>query len=364
MNEREAYIALNLMDKVGPVMVRALCEELGSIEAIFDAAPEVLRRAKGVGKRVADAIVSQRDRIPWQREIERAEAGRMRLVTPVDVDYPEVLKAIHDPPLALYVRGALQARDAHAVAVVGTRRPTHYGRETAARMAGGLARAGYTVVSGLARGVDAVAHEAALKAKGRTVAVIGSGMACLYPPAHLELATRIAEHGAVLSEFPLDRQPDKTTFPMRNRIVSGLSRGVVVVEAGRRSGALITADSALEQGRDVFAVPGRVDCERAEGCHALIRKGAALVRNAEDVIEEYGSLWGPSAPEVAGDKATQALTDDEAVLVGLLEDGPRPVDDLIRESGLAAAAIGGVLIGLEMKRAVRMLPGRMVERRT
>jgi DNA processing protein len=280
----------------------------------------------------------------------------------VDPDYPEALAGIYDPPLSLYVRGALQQGDRHAMAIVGTRRGTHYGRDTAKRLAGGLARAGYTVVSGLARGIDTVAHQGALEAKGRTLAVIGSGMDHLYPPDNAELADRIAEQGAVISEFPLVRRPDRTTFPMRNRIISGLSKGIVVVEAGQRSGALITADAALEQGRDVFAVPGRIDNRYADGPNALIRKGAVLVRGVEDILQECGTLWGGAlAKAAAAPRELCRLNEEERSLLGLLEHGEQGVDELIRRSGLGASRVSAVLLALEMKRVIRMLPGRVVE---
>ncbi|NQU41120.1 MAG: DNA-protecting protein DprA [Lentisphaerae bacterium] len=364
MQERDAYVALNLMEKVGPVTVRSLVEALGSAGAIFEASKQDLLGVHGVGPAVAGQIARQSRCLDWQGELERADARGVRIVTMVDPDYPASLREIYDPPLALYVRGTLQERDQHALAIVGTRRGTHYGRDTAKRLAAGLAHAGYTIVSGLARGIDTVAHQGALEAQGRTLAVIGSGMDHLYPACNSELAEAVVLRGAVLSEFPLGRKPDRTTFPMRNRIISGLSKGIVVVEAGTRSGALITADAALEQGRNVFAVPGRIDNAYAEGPNRLIRKGATLVRGVEDILEECGTLWGSSLS-----KATMppqelcTLSEEESHLLTLLESGEQGVDELIRDSGLPAARVGSVLLALEMKRLIRMLPGRVVERR-
>lgn len=365
MNETDAYIALNMMEKVGPVGVRSLVEALGSARAVFEASREALESARGIGRQTAEAILSQRERIDWVVEQERARTMGLRILTPLDAEYPEELKSIHDPPLALYVRGTLLQRDRHAVAVVGTRRPTHYGRETTALFSEGLARCGFTVVSGLAEGVDTVAHETCLKAGGRTLAVLGGAMDCLYPASNHDLAERIAGCGAVLSEFPLGKRPDKTTFPMRNRLVSGLSVGVLVVEAGDKSGALITVNQALDQGRQVFAVPGRIDSNASRGTNGLIRQGATLVTGVEDVLRAFEFLPGgvlPAAavrPAAAGVKAV--LTTGEERIVEAIRMGEESVDGVIRRSGLPASEVGGLLIMLEMKRVVRMCPGRRLE---
>jgi DNA processing protein len=365
MTEREAYIALNLMEKVGPVSVRSLRESLGSAAAIFEASDGLLQRSRGVGPATADAILSQRAKVDWRGEIERAGEKGLRLVTPMDPEYPAALGKIHDPPLALYVMGALESRDSRAIAIVGTRRPTHYGREVAGSLAWQLAGAGYTVVSGLALGIDTAAHQGALKAKGRTLAVIGGGFHHLYPETNRELAEAIAHSGAVLSELPLDRTPDKTTFPMRNRIVSGLSAGVILVEAGVNSGALITVNQALEQGRTVFAVPGRIDSPASHGPNDLIKNGAKLIVHAQDVLDEFADLFptvrrAPSASGGAGAGAA-SLSPDERKVLDALEAGEKDVDSLIRECGIGAAAMGSLLVGLELARRIRMLPGRVVE---
>ena len=363
MDDREAYIALNMMGRVGPVGVRSLQRSLGSVRAVFEADAAALAQAPGIGREFAAAVVAQRDHVDWRGEEDRATALGARIVTPCDPEYPRPLSEIHDPPLALYVKGNLQGGDRHAIAVVGTRRPTHYGREQASRLAYGLAKAGMTVVSGLARGVDTEAHEAALKASGRTLAVLGGALDCMYPASNKGLADRIAASGAVLSEFPLGRQPDKTTFPMRNRIVSGLSMGVVVVEAGARSGALITSAQALAQGRLVFAIPGRVDVPSAAGCLSLIRDGAKLVTCLDDILQEFEYLvpQGTAAGEPAHAIPAVPLSGDEARLAAVLEEGECDVDGLIRSTGMSPAAVNSILFSMEMKRAVRMLPGRVVE---
>jgi len=362
MTEREAHILLNMMEKVGPVAVRAMVEVLGSAGAIFRADARTLTRARGVGPETAGAVVQQREQLDLDRELAEAEELGARIVTPVDEEYPAPLLEIHDPPLALYVQGSLVSRDRHAFAVVGTRRPSHYGRETAERLAFQLAKAGFVVISGLAEGIDTAAHRGTLKAQGRTMAVLGGALDCMYPVSNTDLAEEITQHGVVMSEFPLGRRPDKTTFPMRNRIVSGLALGIIVVEAAEGSGALITARQALEQGRSVFAVPGRVDSPLAQGCNGLIRGGATLIRGVDDVLDDYEYLFPRSEVEkVRSAEDRVDLTDDESTLVTALDKGENDVDSLIRDSGLQPAAVSSLLLGLEMKKVVRMMPGRMVE---
>jgi len=363
MDEREAYIALNMMEHVGPVGVCSLVSTLGCAIRVFDAGARELRVARGVGTEVAESIIRQRDELDWQAEPGRAEAIGARIVTQIDDEYPKDLLQIHDPPLALYVRGRLECRDRNAIAVVGTRRPTHYGRDCAEKFAYQLGKRGLVVVSGLAAGIDMVAHQGALKAGGRTLAVLGSGLDYIYPASNAELAEDIAARGALISEFPLGRRPDKTTFPMRNRIVSGMSMGVLIIEAGHRSGALITASLALEQGRAVFAVPGRVDSRASVGCHELIRNGACLTRQVDDILDELDLLLPRErTPMGAPTRARPPLTEGESRVFDLLESGSRDVDSLIRTTGMRPGEVSSVLIGLEMKRVVRMLPGRMVER--
>ena len=362
MNARDAYIALNLMEGIGPVRVRALSETLGSLQAIFEAGRDDLLRAPGLGPTQATAILTQRSRLPWREEQDRVEALGARLVTPADPDYPKPLTHIHDPPLALYVQGTLLPADRKAVAIVGSRHATPYGRDTADAFARQLAGVGFTVVSGLARGIDTAAHHATLKAGGRTLAVLGGALDRLYPEENRALADAIAQQGAVISEFPLGRAPDRTTFPMRNRIVSGLSLGVLVIEAGATSGALITAGQALDQGRSVFAVPGRIDSPAARGSNRLIKNGAKLVDALDDILEDFEYLIAPKPGGSARAPATALppLTDPEQQIVSALIDGERSMDELSRQTGLTAAAMSVLILGLEMKRVVRLLPGRLV----
>ena len=363
MTEQEAYIALNMMERIGPVGVRALVAALGSASAIFDASSAALQQAAGIGPELAAALIRQRDDVPLAEELARAEDTDTRIITPLDEEYPEALRQIHDPPLALYIRGRLRPTDRSAVAVVGTRRATHYGMDSARKLSYQLGKAGICVLSGLALGIDTAAHEGALRSGGRTVAVIGSGFDHLYPTENVGLAERIAEQGALMTEFPFARTPDKTTFPMRNRIVSGMSKGVLVIEAGRRSGAEITANQALSQGRSVFAVPGRIDSYASAGTNALIQQGAYLVTGVRDILEHFEMLFPASSLDDVTSKPTThpELDGDETAIVEYLVKGSAAIDVLIRESGLAPSKVASTLVALELKRLVRMLPGRKVE---
>jgi DNA processing protein len=365
MTDREAYIALNMMEGLGPIKVRALIDFLGSPQAVFETDGDELQRVRGIGDRLSRGILSQRGQVDPAAEEERAQALGGRIVTPLDAEYPAALKAIYDPPLALYVRGSFLPADDHALGIVGSRKATHYGLNVADRMAYQLAQTGFTIVSGLARGIDTAAHRGALKAKGRTIAVLGAAIDQLYPPENAELADAIARQGAVVSEYPIGRQADRQTFPYRNRIISGLSQGVLVVEAGFKSGSLHTADAALEQGRSVFAVPGRIDHPAAKGTNRLIKNGAKLVDNVGDIIEEFELLIPPEEmgkPEKRPAARPEIpLSEQEKNVVEILWKGPLDVDSLARETGMMSAELSGILLGLEMKRVVTMLPGRVVE---
>ncbi len=366
MTSREAYILLNLIPGVGPIGVRAMVEALGDPAVLFDLDRRRLQAVPGIGVTLASRIAGAPRNYDLRGELDAAERGGIRIVTPADEAYPSPLRTIHDPPLALYLRGGLQDGDRQAIAVVGSRRMSRYGLEMTERFARGLVQCGFCVVSGLARGVDTVAHRTALAAGGRTLAVLGGALDRMYPPENSDLAAAVADHGAVISEFPLGREPDKTTFPMRNRLISGLSRGVLVVEAGLSSGALISAHQAADQGRSVFAVPGRVDSPASQGTHALIKKGACLVESVDDILEELGGLFPRRCEANASTSAVPLprpkLDDGEiALLAALAEDECMDVDSLMRLTGLAPGTVNARLVGLELKRLVRMLPGRMVE---
>lgn len=373
MTPREAYIALNMIDEVGPVRVRALLERFGTPQAILCACRQDLMQVEGVGADVAGNITSWREHVDLDAELARIEKAGIRVVTREEADYPKNLREIYDPPLVLYVKGSLGEGDALAMAVVGSRRTTLYGQEMARKLAFQLARVGVTVVSGLARGIDTAAHRGALQAKGRTVAVIGCGIDTVYPAENKKLADELVENGgAVVTEFPFGVKPDRQNFPMRNRIISGWAMGVVVVEANLRSGALITAAQAAEQGRQVFAVPGRADSILSRGTNKLIKDGAKLTEDVEDILCEFEYLLPPdarkqqvaNAPQGGGIRPALKLTEMEEKLMALIGDDEVAMDEIIRGSGLTSASVSATLLGLEMKRLVRQLPGKVFARRT
>lgn len=281
-----------------------------------------------------------------------------------DEGYPELLAAIHSPPPILYLRGRIQPEDRVAVAVVGSRKATPYGSAMAERLSGELAQRGVTIVSGMARGIDAAAHRGALDARGRTIAVLGCGLGVTYPPEHAELSDQIAAKGALISEFPIFAPPRADHFPRRNRIISGLARGVVVIEAGLDSGALITANYALEQGRDVFAVPGQVTARSSRGCHQLIKAGAKLVEGWEDIWEELEPQLALPA-QAAGEliPISRPLEQDEVLIVDALEAGPMQIDDLIGRTQLPAGQMASLLLALMLKGVIEELPGKSFAKR-
>ncbi len=363
MTSREAYIALNMVDEIGPVRVRALIDRFASPETILSASRQELMQVDGVGEEVARNITCWKDAVDLDAELARIEKAGVRVVTRDDPDYPKNLREIYDPPLVLYVRGTLREDgEAHAIGIVGSRRTSLYGQEMARKLAYQLGRVGLTIVSGLARGIDTCAHKGALQAKGRTVAVIGCGIDQVYPPENKELADQIVEKGgAVVTEFPFGVQPDKQHFPMRNRIISGWSLGVVVVEANLKSGALITAAQAGEQGRQVFAVPGRADSILSKGGNKLIKDGAKLTEDAEDVLSEFEYLL-PQKPaatrEAGGVRSAVRLSELEAKVMAIVGNEEVATDEVIRGSGLTSAAVSATLLGLEMKRLIKQLPGK------
>lgn len=347
-----AWIALRLVPGVGPVVFRTLVEAFGSPAAVLAAAVAELT-ARGLRVDVARAISGFRQWESVERQLERLDRCQAQLVTLADATYPARLRQIHDPPPFLFVRGSLSRADELAVGVVGSREVGPYGRRMAREIARGLAQSGVTVVSGLARGTDAEAHAATLAAGGRTIAVLGSGVDIIYPGEHRSLAAEIVEGGALVSEFLLGTQPEAENFPARNRIISGLSLGVVVVEAAERSGSLITANVAAEQGREVFAVPGPVG-KRTAGTHKLLRDGAKLTESAVDVLEEVA----PQKLRQGERRRSYRPTPEEGRILQAMGRESVHVDTVILRSGMAAAAVLPLLLGLELKGVVEQMPGK------
>ncbi len=369
MTETEACIALNMVPKMGPVRLRKLLEVFDSPEQALAAKAKDLRAVDGIGPEVAESIASWESHVDLAGELRRIEEFGAHVITRHSPAYPPELKGIHNPPIVLYVWGTLDTRDHRAIGVVGSRQTSHYGLESAKKLSYQLAYAGLTVISGLARGIDTVAHQGALAAQGRTVAVIGSGLMDLYPPENLGLAEKIAGSGAVVSEFPMEFPPSPQTFPYRNRIVAGWGAGVLVVEAGLKSGAIITANQALEHGRLVYAVPGQIDRPTSAGANRLIQQGAKLVTGAGDILDDLNLLFpGKPLPRRAAEEpaapAAPALLPEEDAILAALADGEASLDEIVAGSGLPVAKISSTLFSLEMKRLVKQRPGQRFVRLT
>jgi DNA processing protein len=351
------WIALRTAPGVSHVTARRLLDACGTLDEIRAASPERL-----AGLRAPDGLAAHlgdpRVRVECEAELERIAAAGARLVTLDDAEYPLALRQLRDAPLYVIAKGE-PLLTAPALAIVGARRATDYGLEAARALAAGLADAGITVVSGLARGIDGAAHEGALAARGRTVAVLGSGIAVVYPSEHGDLAGRIVAEGTLLSEHPVGTAPLPAHFPARNRIIAGMTQGTIVIEAAPRSGSLITARLANDLGREVFAVPGRIDSPLSSGAHLLIRSGATLVRDVDDVLEQVT----PALRSRAGESQSAHSVVDEAAarVLGLLGRGPATADELIRESGRPAAEIVAKLLDLELAGALRQVGSRQFQ---
>jgi len=359
------WFHLKSVPGIGNHLIKRLIESFGRPEAVFGAAPQELLVVEGVTPQLAERIIRHRVPAAVENELERLERSEFEVLTYSDPDYPRLLREIPDPPPFLYVHGRMPGGIAN-IAVVGSRHATRYGLDITAQLCADLARRGLTVVSGMAVGIDTAAHEGALLGGGRTIAVLGSGLSRVYPAANRDLFQRIAGHGAVLSEFALQAEPEKHHFPVRNRIISGMSLGVVVAEATKKSGSLITATLALEQNRDVFAVPGSIQSFKSVGTHTLIKQGAKLVENAQDVIEELQAMLdGAQQPEQdpfrpgAPEEPMPVLTADESEVAAALETYPIHIDALLDHVSMDAARLASVLLTLELKGVARQLPGKL-----
>ena len=360
MTPTEACIALNMLPTMGPVRLRKLLQVFETPEAVLSAKRDALRGVDGIGREVVDQIINWESLVDLTAELQRIREFGAEVITTSSPLYPKQLREIHSPPIVLYVWGELIERDQHAIAVIGSRRTTHYGMESAKKLSYQLAYAGLTVISGLARGIDTAAHQGALAAKGRTVGVIGSGLLNLYPPENAALAEKIRSgNGAIVSEFSMAIEPDRQTFPMRNRIISGWSQGLLVVEAGANSGALISVTQALEQGRNVYAVPGHINATTAIGSNRLIQQGAKLVMDASDILDDLQILVPEAkpAPEAAV-RSLPVLTDDERRVYDSIRETETSIDDIAAKANLASGAVSSTLLRLELKRLVKQLPGK------
>jgi DNA processing protein len=363
MTDKLPWLALRSLPGVGVVLFQRLVARCGDPAAVFRASPEKLQSVRGVSPALAQAIRGFRDWDRMEEHLARLQARGARLLTWNDPEFPARLKEIPYSPPILFVQGTMQPEDDRAVALVGTRGASYYGLKTGRRLAGALTARGFTIVSGLARGIDAAAHRGALENGGRTLAVLGCGLDVVYPPENRELYEKIPEQGALLSEFPLGTPPEAKNFPVRNRIISGLALGLVVVEAGVKSGTAITVQFALDQGREVFAVPGPVDSPTSIGPHRLIQQGAKLVQDVEDILQELpGGKRGPgplfASPGGVAEKPAPGAAPPEDPLLACLGSDPLRLDELVQAARLPASEVMSRLTLLELQGLVRELPGK------
>ncbi|MFC1806792.1 DNA-processing protein DprA [Candidatus Omnitrophota bacterium] len=357
--DKRDLILLNMTQVIGFKKLKALLDEFKTTEAIFSAPIKRLAAVEGIGLAIAKSIKCAKSKFNVDKEIDLAQRLGVDIRTIFDNRYPVLLKGIFSPPIVLYIKGDFTDTDIFSIGIVGARACTQYGRRMAKEVAGELSDHDITVVSGMARGIDTAAHKGCLSAGGRTIAVLGNGLASVYPPENKNLADLIANNGALVSEFPMKTPPHKRNFPQRNRVISGLSKAIVVVEAAKKSGALITADLAIDQGKEVFAIPGPCGSLASEGTNNLIRDGARLIGNASELIEELGVL---SKSKLSKNNEVGFSNTFEESIYGLLSDEPHDEDDIVESISLSAKGLKKALLDMEMKGLVKQLPGRLYVR--
>lgn len=356
MTKKEALISLNMVLDIGSIRLKRLLDEFIQPQEILKASADKLMRVSGIGEKIAHKISSLKAQ-DLEDELKLAKKLELNILTYEDKDYPENLKNIYDPPIVLYVKGRLRNEDVNSFAIVGSRRASIYGLSSAEKFAAQLAEKGLTVVSGMARGIDTFAHQGAIKAGGRTIAVMGAGFNHIYPPENKKLCAEIAESGAVISELPINTQPFPQNFPRRNRVISGLALGVLVVEAARNSGALITVDFALQQGREVFAIPGKIDSDSSSGTNKLIQQGAKLVTSVEDILEEFVEMPSSEKKEPTLKKCNLA-DENDGTLYDLINSQVISLDELVEKSKMDISCVSGILLRLQIKKLIKQLPGK------
>ena len=357
VSEIRDWIGLSLVPGVGPKRFVSLLNHFGSPRQVFSAGLRELKQIPDIGEMTAQNIKTFSSWEEAEKQSLRVGKDGIRFITFKCAEYPPGLKNIYDPPPFLFVKGEIKNEDSKALAIVGTRLPSSYGKLIAEKITRELAEKGITIVSGFARGVDSISHHFALESKGRTVAVFGSGIDVIYPPENKKLAERIEKNGALISEFLLGTEPEGNNFPKRNRLISGLSLGVIIIEAGIKSGALLTAQLALEQGREVFAIPGNISSKGSQGTNWLIKNGATLVSRAEDVLEELKNVFSNETEEPKKD-ISFSLSEQEQKVYHLLSAEPAHIDLIARESQLTTPQALSLLLNLELKGAVKQLSGK------
>lgn len=370
LEERAYWLAWSKIERIGPILLRRLQQRFGTLAMAWTASGKDLASVEGIGQRLVETVVQERSRIHPEQLLEQHTARNPHFWTPADADYPRLLLEISNPPCVLYYRGQVQPKESQGitpmVGIVGTREPTDYGKQWTRKISAALARHGFTVVSGMAAGIDTEAHRGCLEAGGRTLAVLGTGVDVVYPPRNQTLYEQIQQQGLVLSEYPAGTKPDRAHFPQRNRIVAGLCRAILVMEAPTKSGALITAHQANDYCRDVYVLPGRLDDEQSQGCLGLINKGAQIIPREEgqlmemlgaipklDPVEQL-SLFSPSpAPD---------LPSELAQVLQAIATQPTPFDVIVQEAGLTTGVVSGALLQLELEGLVTQLPGMIYRR--
>ena len=357
-NSLKYWLSWNKISDIGPKRFYKLLECFGSIDAAWQAKSGEISKVLNLSSNIATRIFEEKNNIIPEQELDLILKYKVNVLTIEDGLYPENLKTIHYPPPVLYFKGTIVESDKNSISIVGTRKATYYGKMAAEKLSKDLVLAGLTIISGMARGIDTAAHKGALSVNGRTIAVLGCGVDHMYPPENRRLAQEIQESGAIISEFPLSTLPERQNFPRRNRIISGLSLGTVVVEAAEKSGALITADFALEQGREVFAIPGNINSPLSNGAHNLIKQGAKLVDNYQDILEEIHIALPQKTAENEMVKENTSLTEEEKTIYQIITKEPIQIDEIIGVSKLSAGKVSEILLNLELKDLIKEIEGK------
>ena len=346
------------MSDIGPKRFYKLIKYFGTAENAWKAKSEEISEVLNLSHKISSRICEEKNNINFNRELDLLDRYKTKILTIEDDLYPENLREIYDPPPLIYFKGNIIKDDKKSISIVGSRKASYYGKIVAENLSKDLASVGLTIISGMARGIDTVAHRGALSVNGRTIAVLGCGIDYIYPPENRKLAREIEESGAIITEFPFSTLPEKQNFPRRNRIISGLSLGTVVVEAAEKSGALITADFALEQGREVFAVPGNITSTLSRGTHNLIKQGAKLVSNYHDILEELSTIVEQKPEQQKININQYSLSEEEKIIYEIINNEPIQIDEIIEESKLSASKVSEILLNLELKDLIKEIEGK------
>lgn len=357
-NSLQYWLAWNKISDIGPKRFSKLIEYFGSPDVAWQAKSGEISKILNLSSKISSRLFEEKNNIIPERELDLIHKFKVNVLTIEDAQYPKNLKTIHYPPPVLYFKGTITESDKSSISIVGSRKATYYGKMVAEKLSKDLALAGLTIISGLARGIDTAAHKGTLSVNGRTIAVLGCGINHIYPPENRRLAQEIQESGAVISEFPLFTLPERQNFPRRNRVISGLSLGTVVVEAAEKSGALITADFALDQGREVFAIPGNINSPLSNGSHNLIKQGAKLVNNYQDILEEIHIALPQKTAEKEVAAKDISLTEEEKIIYRLITKEPVQIDEIIATSKLPAGKVSEMLLNLELKDLIKEIEGK------